>query len=933
MRVRSLLFAIACFAITIPVALAQTTGSISGSVKDAEGGSLPGATVTVTSPNMPAGRAATTRADGSFRFEGLLPGTYHLKAELSGMGAFEQDVVVNIQKQTEVRASLRATATAEVTVMAATPIIDTKSTTASTVTDRQTIEKLPLARTFAGTMELAAGVADSGVAISNTIPGFNAGGGRQDNQFLYDGVNVTNPFFADLFQDFAELDIQEVNITRAGVSPEYGRTGGFIVNGVTKSGTNTFHGDARVEYSPSSLAADSKDPNNTAEFNRVRPGASLGGPILADRLFFYGSANFYRQTQKDTFNNLNGAGGAPNPLPDSDLDINEYFGKLTSTPTSNQLLEGSFRYRTVAQTNTDIGTTGSASTGDNPKELDRIVVASWFWTASPKFNLEAKFNHNDNHNGASPIDPLGYQPPFNAAHPELVGNFTTGGTTTGGTALAINNDDFRRDEYKLEGSYLSNFLGATHDMRAGATFSDNRENLERIANGWGAITLTTSSSNCGPANGSNCYRARYSPNQPSQVSKGSTIGLFAQDQMTWNSLTINAGVLVNRDHYIPQGGYFVFESGNYLIPNSTPIPTCGSGVTAAACTYHDTLTIPFAKQWQPRVGVAYEIDSNVHDKLYANFARYDNLDNQSIARAAAPFRLLRVDAFFDRVTGDFIGQTIRSNQQDKRVLPNIDPTYTDEYLVGYARPLGQGFSIEAYGMYRHTTDVIEDFAANGNDPANPDPSDFRYGNIPGYRKYRAITIEARKTSTDNRWSADLSYTLSRLEGNWDLDYATQLFYASSYIQDGPGIRTTDPNRNGILEGDRTHVAKLFVTYTLPSNTTLGGYVRFQSGRPWQAQEFDPYYGVPYQYAEKAGSRRLPSWTNFDLLVAQNIPIGAVGTFRVEGRLLNVFNTQPALSVDKVLFTDDLNTVANPDFGHATSYAPPRRFLLTGLFSF
>jgi hypothetical protein len=91
--------------------------------------------------------------------------------------------------------------------------------------------------------------------------------------------------------------------------------------------------------------------------------------------------------------------------------------------------------------------------------------------------------------------------------------------------------------------------------------------------------------------------------------------------------------------------------------------------------------------------------------------------------------------------------------------------------------------------------------------------------------------------------------------------------------------------------------------------------------------------VPYQYVEQAGARTLPSWTNFDLLVAQNIPIGGVGVLRLEGRLLNVFNTQPALSVDKVLFTNTANTIANTNFGHATSYAPARRFLATAAFSF
>jgi len=934
MRFRPWILGIVSLALAASIAYGQTTGSISGVVRDTQGAGLPGVTVVVAGDVLPRGRTTTTLADGTFQFFSLLPGTYHLKAELPGLGAFEQDVVVSVQKDTEVRATLRPSASAEVTVTAATPLVDTKSTTASTVTDRTTIEKLPLARTFAGTMELAPGVADSGVDISNTNPGFNAGGGRQDNQFLYDGVNVTNPFFADLFQDFAELDIQEVNITRAGISPEYGRTGGFIVNSVTKSGTNTFHGDVRVEYQPSGLQAESKDPTLSSKIDRVRPGGSAGGPIFKDALFFYGSANFYRQTEKHRFNDLNGPDAPPNPIPDSDLDIDEYFAKLTANPFSNQLLEGSFRYRTVTQTNADINH-DAATTGDNPKELDRIIVASWFWTATARFNLEAKFNHNENHNGASPILDFGYQPPFNTAHPEQVGlyNDPVTGHAIGATDLAINNDDFYRDEYKLTGTWLSGFLGTSHEIKAGVNYSANREELARIANGWGSISRL-SSSGCLGTNDGVCFRARYSPDQPAQVSKARTWGVFLQDQMTWNRLTVNLGVLVNRDEYIPSGGTFVFMSGDFTVPNSVPIPTCSSGTTSAACTYRDTMTIPWSKQIQPRVGVSYELDSTAHDKLYGNFARYDNLDNQSIARAASPIRLFRTDAFFNLTTGALLQQITRSNNQDKLVLPNIDPTFTDEYLVGYARPLGAGYSVEAYGIYRRTLDVIEDFAANGSNFVDLDPSDFRYGNIPGKRRYRAVTLQLRKAAANDRWTADASYTLSELDGNWDLDYATQLFYSSSYIQDGPGIRVQDQFRQGILEGDRTHVVKIFGTYSLPTNTVIGGYFRFQSGRPWQAQQYDPVYDVPYQYIEPAGSRRTSSWTNLDLLVAQNFPLGKWATFRLEGRLLNVFNTQPALSVDKVKFTDDgTNSTPNPSFGHALTYAQPRRFIATGTLSF
>ncbi len=259
------------------------------------------------------------------------------------MGAFQQEVVVSLSKVTEVWPVVRATAAEEVTVTAATPLVDTKASDVSQVTKRDTLEKLPLQRTFSGTFQLAPGVIDSGVEISNTNIGINAGGGRQDNTFLYDGVNVTNPFFGDLYQDFAELDIQEVNITRGGVAPEYGRTGGFIVNGVTKSGSNILHGEARLDYSPSGLEADSKEEIQT-KFDRFRPGVGVGGPIWKDHLFAYGSVNLFYQDEVDR-TNLTG------PLPDSNFDIQEYFLKVSATPVANQLIDASFRYRGIDQDN------------------------------------------------------------------------------------------------------------------------------------------------------------------------------------------------------------------------------------------------------------------------------------------------------------------------------------------------------------------------------------------------------------------------------------------------------------------------------------------------------------------------------------------------------------------------------------------------------
>ena len=335
-------------ALAAPLAFAQTTGSISGVARDSTGTPLPGVLISIVGPVLPLGRTATSRSDGVFQFFNLTPGTYQLKADLQGLAPFSQEVIVQLTKDTEVYPVLRATTAENVTVMAAAPLVDTKSSDVSVVTTRKTMEKLPLARTFSGTFQLAPGIADSGVAISNTNIGVNAAGGRQDNTFLYDGVNVTNPFFGDLYQDFAELDIQEVNITRSGVTADSGRTGGFIVNGVTKSGTNNFHGEARLEYQPAAFEADSKDPNLQSTTERFRPGVGIGGPIVKDYLFAYTSANFYRVTDSDRVNNLG-------PIPNSDLDINEYFFKLSATPMQNMLFDASYRYRSINQSYANVG--------------------------------------------------------------------------------------------------------------------------------------------------------------------------------------------------------------------------------------------------------------------------------------------------------------------------------------------------------------------------------------------------------------------------------------------------------------------------------------------------------------------------------------------------------------------------------------------------
>jgi hypothetical protein len=283
-------------------------------------------------------------------------------------------------------------------------------------------------------------------------------------------------------------------------------------------------------------------------------------------------------------------------VPDGDNDINEYFGKLTANPTPSLLIDGSFRYRGVDATNQDITATVAPSAGDNPKSIDRVLVGSAFWTVNSRLSFEARFNHNENNGSVSPNTFIPFkQGPFNAAAPYLSGSFITTivtrtgqsfifppanstGQRIGGSDLAQNDQNFFRNEYRLQSSYLANFLGATHDIRAGFTLSENKEDLIRAADGWGTISVvdTATAGTCSPAGNPNggrpCYRARYTT-PGNQISRGKTYGVFLQDQATWNRLTVNAGVLVNEDYYIPNDtSSFNVISGNYKTPGSARHP-------------------------------------------------------------------------------------------------------------------------------------------------------------------------------------------------------------------------------------------------------------------------------------------------------------------------------------------------------------------------
>jgi hypothetical protein len=249
-------------------------------------------------------------------------------------------------------------------------------------------------------------------------------------------------------------------------------------------------------------------------------------------------------------------------------------------------------------------------------------------------------------------------------------------------------------------------------------------------------------------------------------------------------------------------------------------------------------------------------------------------------------------------------------------------------------------------LSRTTHNFIEDVPTRMNGTA-PTSGPYAAANLPcvafescrsanARRSYRAVTAAVRRQLAD-RLSTDVSYTWSRFEGNFDLDYSTvAVFNTSSFIQDAPGTNVEDPNRFGPLAEDRPHVFKVFAAYQANDSITASTYFRLQSGSPWAARGRD-WAGVTLNYLEPAGSHRNPTWANLDLMAAYRLPLQGRARVSLEARLLNVFNNQTRLQTDAQKYLD-LRQIPtppyfapyeqlNPFFGTGNAFAPPRRLLI------
>ena len=303
------------------IARAGTTGAIRGIVTDeATGNPVAGVTVTVTSPALQVEQTEFTDSRGSYEITELPPGEYAVHFYFANVHVEGSGVTLNADKTIQVNGRLPAekakVQTIRVTEHA--PNVDIGNTQVETQVTNELVRNVPIrGRTYESVMTLAPGVsADTGNGANFSF----SGGTGLENNFLIDGANTTSPSFGVSGTRLSLEFIGETNVITGGYNAEYGRATGGVVNVVTKSGSNQFHGDVWLNAQPFQLDPErvARAGEAIARFSRLQyaldAGFDLGGPIVKDRLWFF--VGFNPQIQADAHTRIlrlrtaDGAAGA-----------------------------------------------------------------------------------------------------------------------------------------------------------------------------------------------------------------------------------------------------------------------------------------------------------------------------------------------------------------------------------------------------------------------------------------------------------------------------------------------------------------------------------------------------------------------------------------------------------------------------------------------
>ncbi len=386
-------FSILCFNNNLWGQAEITTGSIQGTVVDEKGGAVPDAGVEVKNLDTDLSKTTTTGSEGQYQFLALPPGRYTLTIKKAGFATIvEENALLTVGQTMTLPVTVKVSAAAEQIVVTAAPtLVDTVNTVSSSTLTEIAVENTPvLGRKFEDLLTLTPGV---GIVQGPDGDEINFNGQRGIfNNISMDGGDYNNGMFGEqMGGQRAAIDItldavKEFQVVAAGANAEFGRTAGGVVNVVTKSGTNTLHGSAFEYQRLQALSSDTSDGKPLQNFKREQFGGTLGGPIIKDKMFFFGAGEgIFEDLTRDNLSASLGSCPVATPV----VGIND---AIINTNTECQRLALLNFYKTTFNDNEGNPVTHPVRNGSGLGRFD--------WTVTPKnmFSITYDFDYSKNTN-------------------------------------------------------------------------------------------------------------------------------------------------------------------------------------------------------------------------------------------------------------------------------------------------------------------------------------------------------------------------------------------------------------------------------------------------------------------------------------------------------------------------------------------------------
>lgn len=867
----------ACMASLAPMAMAQ---NVNGAVA---GRANAGDTITVTNPSTGLTRTVTVGADGSYRLSQLPIGDYQLQVKRNGE---------NVGNTVGVSVSLGGTTTVnlgseggvvnlesmQVVGSRVVNRVDVRATESATNITREDLARLPVDQSIAAVVNLAPGVNSSNASFGGLS---FAGSSVAENAVYINGLNVTDIYNRQGFSTTPFGFFQEFQVKTGGYSVEFGRSTGGVINAVTRSGSNEFHGGVEVTLEPAGWRAHADDhfhrdgsphayaSQDKQQFTKANVWGS--GPVVKDKLFLF--AMYEDRDNHRKYTNNTGTS-----LTDSQADDGFWGAKLDWNITDNHLLEMlafSDESETLLagygydfETQERLGWSGDTLVDGGGK--------NWSATYTGHFgdNFVAKAMYGINNRDSfsrSNLDQDCSRVTREDSYDPYVGSIPTpvlGCHPSGNSIIERENE---REAIRLDFEWS---LG-NHLLRFGA----DRE------------LMTTEQASKYPGPTGMTYTA---------------IGVTPGSEL-YPGNVVPAGVFeVLRARRRVDGGTFETEANAYYLEdiwNVTPNLLVNLGVRLDMFDNRTASGSSFIKMDDliaPRMGFSWDMKGDGSTKLYGNLGRYylpvtNNINVTFAGGLTDEYTYYALDGwtvrsnpvtgtpYADPIIGAQLGATdtsmnVGTGDLRQSVDRDLEPVYQDEAILGFQSMIDQAWSWGVNATYRRMTRALDDMRIN-HTPCGPTPSTLwpignpgetltiwgttemgcatdgwitidtsregyrkgGSGEVIGYsdpkRTYKAVEFQIDR-AWDGKWSLNASYLWSKSEGNFEGPVNSELGYADTgMVQHWDHPANND--RYGPLFNDHEHQIKLRASYALNDQWLFGGTLNIQSGGPITA------YGVTW----------------------------------------------------------------------------------------